>query len=156
MNPRSIGATLIAFCLGAAAYWGVAAHTNWLHHLHKRSEFRAIQTSEMDWVAGGRGGPASYAMKYLYKDADTGEVGMLLRYPAGQMQPPHTHSYGHGMYVLQGKLVTHRGTYGPGTFVWFPPDEVVSHGASADEDVVILFLRHEDMDIHYQQAAAAH
>jgi quercetin dioxygenase-like cupin family protein len=87
---------------------------------------------------------------------DTGEVAMLVRYPAGQKQPPHTHSYGHGIYVLQGKLVTHRGTYGPGTFVWFPPNEVIEHGASPDEDLVILFLRHEDMDIHYVQAAASH
>jgi len=39
--------------------------------------------------------------------------------------------------------------------VWFPPNEV-SHGASPDEDLVILFLRHEDMDINYMQAAAAH
>jgi hypothetical protein len=24
------------------------------------------------------------------------------------------------MYVLEGKMVTHAGTFGPGTFVWFP------------------------------------
>jgi quercetin dioxygenase-like cupin family protein len=156
MNPRSFGTTLIAFCLGAAAYWAVSTHTSWLHFLHKRSEFHAIKTNEMEWVAGGKGGPASYSMKYLHKDVDTGEVAMLVRYPAGQKQPPHTHSYGHGIYVLQGKLVTHKGTYGPGAFVWFPPDEVIEHGASPDEDLVILFLRHEDMDIHYLQAATSH
>jgi hypothetical protein len=55
---------------------------------------------------------------------------------------------------LQGKLVTNKGTFGPGTFVWFPPNEVVSHGASPDEDVVVLFLRHEDMDTHYVGGSA--
>jgi quercetin dioxygenase-like cupin family protein len=156
MKLRSLGTALIAFFLGAAAYWGVSTHTDWLRFLNKRSEFRAVNTDAMEWVAGGKGGPASYSMKYLNKNVATGEVAMLVRYPAGQMQPPHTHSHGHGIYVLQGKLVTHRGTYGPGTFVWFPPNEVVSHGASPDEDLVILFLRHEDMDINYMQAAAAH
>jgi quercetin dioxygenase-like cupin family protein len=110
----------------------------------------------MNWVEGGKGGPASYSMKYLYKNAENHEVYMLVRYPAGQTQPPHIHNYGHGIYVLQGKLVTHQGTYGPGSFVWFPPNEVVAHGASADEDLVILFIRHEDMEIDYVQPTHAH
>jgi quercetin dioxygenase-like cupin family protein len=154
MKLQSTGIALIAFCLGAAAYWAVSTHTPWLHLLQKRTEFRVVNTNEIEWVPGGKGGPASYSMKFLNKDTSSGEVAMLVRYPAGQMQPPHIHSHGHGIYVLQGKLVTQKGTYGPGTFVWFPPNEVVSHGASADEDLVILFLRHEDMDIKYVNAAS--
>ncbi len=154
MKLRSLGAALICFCLGAGAYSAVATKTDWLRFLQKRTEFRVVNTSDMDWVEGGKDGPAKYFMKFLYNDANSGEVAMLVRYPAGQMMPPHMHSYGHGIYVLSGKLVTHRGTYGPGTFVWFPADEVVSHGASPDEDVVYLFLRYEDMDIRFVDAAS--
>ena len=143
---------MISFCLGVAAFWAVTTHSSVLHFLQKPSEFRAVDTSAMNWVPGGKGGPASFSMKFLYDDVNSGEVAMLVRYPAGQSQPPHKHSHGHGIYVLEGKLVTHRGTFGPGTFIWFPPNEVVSHGASPDEDLVILFLRHEDMDINYVQA----
>jgi hypothetical protein len=31
--------------------------------------------------------------------------------------------------VLEGELVTHKGTFGPGSFVWFPEGEVMEHGA---------------------------
>ena len=154
MKLRSLGTALICFCLGAAAYWAVATHTDWLRFLQKRTEFHVVNTNEMDWVEGGHGGPAKYSMKFLYNDVNSGQVAMLVRYPAGQMMPPHVHSHGHGIYVLSGKLVTNRGTYGPGTFVWFPANEVVSHGASPDEDVVYLFLRHEDMDIQFVDAAS--
>ena len=106
----------------------------------------------MNWVRGGEGGPVPFFMKYLHKDVNSGQVAMLVRYSAGIVNPAHRHSFGHGIYVLQGKLVTHRGTFGPGTFVWFPPNEVVFHGASPDEDLVILFLRHQDMDTEHVQS----
>ena len=50
----------------------------------------------------------------------------LVRYPAGVINPLHTHPCGHGMYVLEGQLVTHKGTFGPGYFVWFPEGETMS------------------------------
>ena len=59
-------------------------------------------------------------------------------FSAGVINPRHTHPCGHGMYVLEGKLVTHAGTFGPGTFVWFPEGEVMEHGASTEGDVTVL------------------
>ena len=72
--------------------------------------------------------------------AETGMEIRLVRYPAGVINPPHTHPCGHGMYVLEGTLVTHRGSFGPGSFVWFPEGEVMEHGASADGDVTVVFI----------------
>jgi len=154
MKLRSLGTALVCFCIGDGAQRAVDTHTGWPPFLQKRTEFRVVNTNDMPWVEGGKGGPAHYSMKFLYNDVNSGEVAMLVRYPAGQMMPPHTHSHGHGIYVLSGKLVTTKGTYGPGNFVWFPANEVVSHGASPDEDVVYLFLRHEDMDIRLMDAAS--
>ena len=154
MKLRSLGLALISFFLGAGAFWLAFTHTGLRHYLQKPTEYRAVDTNDMNWVDGAKGGPAKFSMKFLYKDVNSRQVAMLVRYPAGQMQPPHVHTYGHGIYVLSGKLVTHRGTYGPGTFVWFPANEVVSHGASPDEDVVFLFLRDEDMDIQYAHSGS--
>ena len=67
--------------------------------------------------------------KDLYTDPETGAEIRLVRYPAGLVNPAHTHPCGHGLYVLEGDLVTHKGTFGPGTFVWFPEGEVMEHGA---------------------------
>ena len=70
--------------------------------------------------------------KDLYTDPDSGMEIRLVRYPAGVINPAHTHPCGHGMYVLEGTLVTHQGKYGPGMFVWFPEGQVMEHGASAE------------------------
>jgi len=53
------------------------------------------------------------------------------------------------MYVLEGKLVTHVGTFGPGMFVWFPEGEVMEHGASSEGDVKVLFVTNKPFRIDY-------
>ena len=87
--------------------------------------------------------------KNLYTDPETGGEIRLVRYPAGVINPRHTHPCGHGMYVLEGTLVTHKGTFPPGTFVWFPEGEVMEHGASADGDVVVVFVTNKGFRIDY-------
>lgn len=87
--------------------------------------------------------------KELFSDPDTGMMVRLVRYPAGVINPTHTHPCGHGMYVLEGQLVTHKGTFGPGCFVWFPEGEVMEHGASPEGDVVVVFITNKPFRIDY-------
>lgn len=70
--------------------------------------------------------------KDLFQDLETGMEIRLVRYPAGFVNPLHTHPCGHGMFVLEGTLATRRGTFGPGSFVWFPEGEPMEHGATAE------------------------
>jgi quercetin dioxygenase-like cupin family protein len=88
--------------------------------------------------------------KNLIVDPDTGMEVRLVRYPAGAINPRHTHPCGHGMYVLDGTLVTHDGQYGPGHFVWFPEGSVMEHGATAEQDVTVLFITNKRFEIDYQ------
>lgn len=87
--------------------------------------------------------------KELFTDPETGVEIRLVRYPAGVINPEHTHPCGHGMYVLEGTLVTHAGRYGPGSFVWFPEGEVMEHGASAEGDVTVVFITNKPFRIDY-------
>ena len=87
--------------------------------------------------------------KELCADPETGALVRLARYPAGVINPSHTHPCGHGMYVLEGNLVTHAGTFGPGTFVGFPEGEVMEHGASAESDVTVLFVTNKTFRLDY-------
>ncbi|MDA1316008.1 MAG: cupin domain-containing protein [Acidobacteria bacterium] len=90
--------------------------------------------------------------KNLYADPDTGMEVRMVRYPAGFINPLHTHSCAHGMYVLEGTLVTREGQFGEGSFVWFPEGNVMEHGATADKDVTVLFITNKPFDIHYVEA----
>ena len=114
------------------------------------SQFLAIDTNALPWEErfSANIGKAIYR-KELFSEPETGMLVRLVRYPAGVINPDHTHPCGHGMYVLEGNLVTHKGTYGPGSFVWFPEGEVMQHGANADADVVVVFITNKAFRIDY-------
>lgn len=116
----------------------------------------ALDTKVMPWEEhfNERIGHALFR-KELHMDPETGALIRLVRYPAGVINPKHTHPCGHGIYVLEGKLVTHAGTYGSGTFVWFPEGEVMEHGASAEGDVTVLFVTDKAFRIDYVDAKSA-
>ncbi|MCL4852886.1 MAG: cupin domain-containing protein [Bryobacteraceae bacterium] len=112
----------------------------------------AIDTSTVEWEERfneklGR----SLFRKNLFEDAETGMEIRLVRYPAGVVNPWHTHPCAHGMYVLEGTLATNAGTFGPGTFVWFPEGSVMQHGATAEADVTVLFITNKPFRIDYVQ-----
>ena len=116
----------------------------------RRSRFTAIDANAMEWRENqAHRDRTTFFMKPLSHANDHGNVLMLARYPAGQLNPSHVHSVGHGMYVLRGELVTHRGSFGPNTFVWFPANEVMWHGAGPAEDLVVLFSTGSAMDTRY-------
>ncbi len=88
--------------------------------------------------------------KNLITDPETGMEIRIVKYPAGVINKTHTHPCAHGMYVLEGTLVTHDGQFGPGHFVWFPEGQVMEHGATAEADVVVLFITNKPFEIHYK------
>ena len=112
-------------------------------------EIIAIDTSSLPWEErfNEKVGRALYR-KNLIEDPDTGI--RLVRYPAGVINPLHTHHCAHGMYVLEGTLVTNVGSYGPGSFVWFPEGVDMEHGAAAGADVTVVFITNKPFDIHYR------
>lgn len=88
--------------------------------------------------------------KELYIDPETGMEVRMVKYPAGFVNPLHVHHCAHGMYVLEGTLVTNDGQFGPGSFVWFPEGNLMEHGATAGQDVTVLFITNKPFDIHYR------
>ena len=114
------------------------------------SSLFAIDATTLPWEErfNEKLGRALYR-KELFKDPETGMEVRLARYPAGAINVRHTHPCGHGMYVLEGTLVTHAGRFGPGCFVWFPEGEVMEHGASAEGDVTVVFITNKPFRIDY-------
>ena len=94
-------------------------------------------------------GKALFAKQFL-EDPDTGVTVRMVKYPAGFMNTWHTHPCAHGIFVLEGTLVTHEGSFGPGNFVWFPEGSVMEHGAAAEQDVTVLFITNKPFQIDYR------
>jgi quercetin dioxygenase-like cupin family protein len=113
-------------------------------------KIEVVNPSDIEWtemLLAQIGRP--FYVRPLLDEPETGMSVVMLRYPAGFTNPHHTHPCGHGMYVLEGKLVTHRGEFGPGMFVWFPEGEPMQHGASPDADMVALFITNKPFSIDY-------
>jgi quercetin dioxygenase-like cupin family protein len=117
------------------------------------SELKVFSTdaSAITWEErpNPKNGMSSY-MKTLHQDAETGVRVSLNFYPKGFVTKWHTHPCAHGMYVLEGILKTHEGVYGPGSFVWFPEGSTAEHGATAETDVLTLFITNKPFDITYK------
>ncbi len=140
-----------AITRGAAA--GCRWLIKWLQQRGTRVPFTAVSACSVDWGQNQRNRDAvTYFMKPLFTDPQSGQKVTLVRYPAGQINPAHSHAQGHGMYVLQGSLRTHRGTFGPNTFVWFPAGEVMWHGAGTDEELVALFMAGGNLSTDYVES----
>jgi quercetin dioxygenase-like cupin family protein len=88
-------------------------------------------------------------IKEFISDADTGMSVQKIRYEAGFTNVWHRHNCAHGIYVLDGILKTHAGSFGPGNFVWFPEGMLMEHGATEDNDVTVLFITNKPFDIRY-------
>ena len=88
-------------------------------------------------------------LKAFVSDPDTGMSVQMIKYEAGFTNPWHRHNCAHGIYVLEGTLKTHAGTFGPGSFVWFPEGMLMEHGATDDADVLTLFITNKPFDIRY-------
>lgn len=115
------------------------------------NEVVAIDTNAVPWEErfNEHLGKTLYR-KNLITDPDTGMEVRLVRYPKGVINTRHTHPCAHGMYVLEGTLVTHAGRFGPGHFVWFPEGIEMEHGATAEADVTVVFITNKAFEIHYR------
>lgn len=85
----------------------------------------------------------------LVDDPDTGMQVFKMTYAAGFTNPWHTHPCAHGVYVLEGTLTTHQGSYPAGTFAWFPEGGTMHHGASEDGDCTFLFITNKPFGITF-------
>jgi quercetin dioxygenase-like cupin family protein len=112
--------------------------------------FFALDTNDLPWEhrANPRV-PGPIYRKLLHTDEETGVLFQLVRYPRGVVNPDHTHPCAHAIFVLEGTLVTHKGRFGPGSFVWFPEGEVMWHGATAEDDVTVLLVSNKPFSIHH-------
>ena len=110
----------------------------------------ALDTNRMPWGAlDAYQLNAKIPVKDLLNDPDTGMQIFKIRYERGFVNVSHYHHCAHYMYVLDGILHTHDGDYGPGSFVSFPEGLTMHHGATAENDVDILFITNKPFDIHY-------
>ena len=86
----------------------------------------------------------------LRKDPNNRAEIRMIRYPKAIANPEHTHPCGHGIFALEGNLRTHKGTYGPGAWVWFPEGETMEQGATDEADMIGILIIEKTFEIFYK------
>ncbi|MGI6500841.1 MAG: cupin domain-containing protein [Anaerostipes sp.] len=90
-----------------------------------------------------------FGKKQLLLDSETGMEINYMDYPAGFTTIKHRHSAGHGLFVLEGQLLTGGDLYGPGTLVWYPEGIEIDHGATKEHGVKCLLISNKTFSIEY-------
>lgn len=57
-------------------------------------------------------------VKVLFEAPDGDQVDMLIRFPAGYVEPEHTHDSSHSVLVLEGEQVVRGEPLRPGDYLW--------------------------------------
>lgn len=86
-------------------------------------------------------------LKLLFEDPISGAGHYLIRYPAGMTAQRHTHTAAHTIIVLQGKLQANGKVLGPGSYCHFPPNSVMHHGPTREEDCLFVTIFHGPFDV---------
>lgn len=70
--------------------------------------------------------PEGVQSKVLDRDESTDRVDMIIKFPEGYVEPRHAHNSSHSVVILEGKMIIHGKTLGPGDYVFGPVNE--EHG----------------------------
>lgn len=88
---------------------------------------------DIDILALGEG----VQVKVLYRDPETLHTDMLIRFPAGYVEPRHEHESSHSVVVLEGLQIAEGEPMRPGDYVW--ADGTRPHGPFEYPEGCVVF-----------------
>lgn len=77
-------------------------------------------------------------VKILYQDLETEHTDMLVKFPAGYVEPVHTHEASHSIMVLEGLQIANGEPMRPGDYIWASGPE--EHGPFEYPEGCIVFV----------------
>jgi quercetin dioxygenase-like cupin family protein len=151
MHTRTPKKNRLLALIAASTVLALQANTGFAADPTNQVTIESKDTTHMGWeILDIPQIKAKLPVKFLESDKETGVTVIMVKYAAGFINTWHTHPTAHGMYVLDGVLVTHQGEFGPGSWVWFPEGGWMQHGATAKNDVTVLFITNKKFDIKYR------
>jgi anti-sigma factor ChrR (cupin superfamily) len=76
-------------------------------------------------------------VKILYRDEETEHTDMLVKFPAGYVEPRHNHASSHSIMVLEGLQIAQGEHMQPGDYVWADGSE--PHGPFEYPEGCVVF-----------------
>ena len=95
-----------------------------------------LDTNSMTWRPFADAPGVQY--KVLRHHEGRRGITLLLQFAPGAHYPAHRHPQGEEYWVVEGSMQDGGHEYGPGTYVWQPPDSV--HRPSSREGCILLIV----------------
>jgi quercetin dioxygenase-like cupin family protein len=102
--------------------------------------FLTVHAEDVEWqddhdlLALGEG----VQVKVLHEDREAGLIDMLVKFPAGYVEPEHAHDSCHSICVLEGVQIVGGEHMRPGDYVW--ADANVVHGPYEYPEGCVVFV----------------
>ena len=106
----------------------------------------SAEKNAVHWISTTNETGTDYG-KYLLNDPETGIVVKEDIYPHQYRTIWHTHTCGHGIFLLDGELYTDVRTLKPGQFIWWPAGIHMEHGGTDTVDADILHMSDARFDL---------
>lgn len=110
-----------------------------------------VQADKRKWIPDGSGNE----LKVLRVSSETGAWSALVRAPAGQVNPPHTHLGPADFYVISGVVDYRAGVARAGDWM-YEPAGAVHQATSHPEDTVYLANVYGPIAFHDEDGKIAH
>ncbi len=91
--------------------------------------------------------PSGAFMKPLNLNEKTGSLTALVKFPAGFVEPRHSHSVGHTVYVIENELGSGNSAYTEGTY-WYAPANDVHGPVEQEDDCTFLLITDGPLDFN--------
>ena len=105
-----------------------------------------VDTNKMEWQPiEMENFPSGAYLKVLDSDEETGGVTALVKLPKGFVEPRHSHSCGHVVYVVSGDLGSGDVVFPEGTY-WAAPAGDVHGPLRLENDSIFLFITDGALD----------
>lgn len=103
------------------------------------NELLIVRSADLQWAPAEEvfGLPGGQEVKVLNRDPETGRIDCLIRFPAGYVEPRHTHRGHHITYVVEGSQRIGDVTLTAGDYLFGPSEK--PHGPFHYPDGCLLF-----------------
>jgi len=107
-----------------------------------------VDTNEAEWQPVEIPNlPSGALMKLLDLNEETGSLTALVKFPAGFVEPRHSHSVGHVVYVIENELGSGNSAYTEGTY-WYAPANDIHGPVEQKNDCTFLLITDGSLDFN--------
>ncbi len=107
-----------------------------------------VDTKEVEWQPVEIPNlPSGALMKLLDLNEETGSLTALVKFPAGFVEPRHSHTVGHAVYVIENELGSGNSAYTEGTY-WYAPANDIHGPVEQKNDCTFLLISDGPLDFN--------